>query len=253
VSDAPVDPRNQGDERIANLAESASVARPADSDGAGKANPRVTPESAGGTLIASRWKSGLIVAALVFMLANCAGWAVLRNDMYHADGRVYQTHVRLQTVRGILATHKKHHGNYPRSLTDLPELSVLPKDKSTQQLVDLWNNPVHYKAWATGYQLLSYGRDGLLDGAGLDTDLDGLTPLPPVTLRQYLLETSLGSTVFVVATFSGGLSFALWMLGVGIPYGPTAPPLRVFGNLIALVLLSVIAAVAMSVLHLSGH
>ena len=97
-------------------------------------------------------------------------------------------------IRQALSEYAREHRQYSDSLEQVPEL----KDR---QFHDPWGHPYHYNKTATGYSLLSLGRDGKPGGVGLDSDIDSEQErirLEP-TLSQFLFDAKGSRTLLNVA------------------------------------------------------
>lgn len=204
----------------------------------------------------TRLKLALVTAVLVFVLTNWAGWlqAVISPEtfLFYSHG---DTDYRLKSTREVLENYHRAHGRYPDSLQELPGDSVILGRAGNSQFIDNWSNPIHYQRTSTGYELLSFSRDGKLGGFGLDADLDGKNPIPAPTLRQYFIEMDVGLFVPMAAMLASGISFALFYSATLRARGQSVSRSGLLIYLVGIVAVSVWIAVSLAMMHAipSGH
>ena len=136
-------------------------------------------------------------ALVVFILVYVSAWAELRQQV--ATGDIAPPGIMMMRsdfveIRQALSEFAREHRQYPDSLEQVPEL----KDR---QFRDFWGHPYQYNRTATGYSLLSLGRDGKPGGIGLDADIDSEQErirFEP-TLPQFLFEAVGSRTLLNVA------------------------------------------------------
>lgn len=125
----------------------------------------------------------LVVISVIAVLAALVAPAIFRNV---GDAKVAAAKADIETVGLALDAYALHNDYYPSTAQGLaaliarPSGSPEPKDWRGPYLkkgapLDPWGNPYHYEAPGTvnpsGYDLMSYGRDGRLGGEREDADL----------------------------------------------------------------------------------
>ncbi len=109
------------------------------------------------------------------------------------------TYASLRGISDAVRAYHQAYGAIPASLSDLAGLEngyswVNPNGPT----LDGWGRPFIYLREESGFEVLSFGRDGQPGGVGLDADLStsdlkGRAPLP--TLGQFLFELPTGTIV----------------------------------------------------------
>jgi general secretion pathway protein G len=197
----------------------------------------------------ARLKMGLVVALLVFVLTIWAGWIKVRNNSEQLDYWVFRIHYDLRHARSAIERYHVQHGEYPKSLEQLPNDERLFPQNAAKEYVDLLGNPVQYHRTPAGYELLSYGRDGKPGGEGVNADLDGKTPVPPPTFQQFAWELQTGRGVPMAAVLTASLAMAMFYAATAWPKGwPQARPGMLF-YLVGIVAVSVWIGATMALLY----
>ncbi|MGD9647407.1 MAG: type II secretion system protein GspG [Pirellulales bacterium] len=192
-------------------------------------------------------------SVLVVAIVHWVCWQEVALNAMLFDYQVHIADRELRHAREELAEYHREHGEYPASLNPLRN-QMFARDANNVCL-DPWQNPVHYRRTTAGYELSSYGRDGKPGGIGIESDLDGVSPIQPPTLNQYLYELDSGRKVSLAATLSGGAAFALYYWGSARPHGTVHSRPRLFLNLLATVAIASVIAVVLAILHAmpAGH
>ncbi len=121
----------------------------------------------------------LVVLAIIGLIAALAAPQVLR---YLGKARVDTTQAQIKNIAGALELYYLESGKYPPSETGLSVLISAPGDgsiwngpylKNEAALKDAWGNPFLYEQTTEPVSTVikSLGRDGKLNGEGLDADL----------------------------------------------------------------------------------
>lgn len=134
------------------------------------------------------------------VLAIFAGFAVYFMSFYTAwnsakkwpdTSEQYYTRQLIRRIDKAIDEYKKTNGALPKTLQSFGDISDKQFDANGSgfvgkmliekdgQLLDAWRHPFEYSISGDGYNLTSYGRDGVAGGAGLDCDLTNLNPNPP--------------------------------------------------------------------------
>lgn len=182
-------------------------------------------------------------ALLVFVLVYLAAWAEMRQFIAMGDigsSRITSMRNDFVLIRRELSDYFHLHKHYPDSLDQVPYLKG-------SRFHDAWGNEYQYSKTASGYRLLSLGRDGKPGGTGLDADIDsencdGMLVQP--TLSQFLFEAVGSRTLFTIAILAGCCAG----MACFIASGPRKVTARA---LLASIILSTVGAVFVSLFLVS--
>lgn len=198
----------------------------------------------------------MVAALSVFVVACLAAWVEITNNPYYLHPQ-RMTQSVLETVHTTVNQHRETEGDLPEGLADLATEQISWPTDANNLPIDEWGNPLIYAVTPSGFDLISYGRDGLLGGEGIDADLysDGRNSSQTrVTYQQFLSDPGTGgiaASCFLSGLVAFGLSFAL----IGeIGSGPREW-LRIVGRLGLAVVLSLLTAAVMTLHYIpsGGH
>jgi hypothetical protein len=122
-----------------------------------------------------RWIPRLLIclatAAIISVTAYLCAWLSARN-IYSRTEEHARTRKDLDLLRKDVERHKEATGAWPARLTDLSAV----KEKRVRvdeagEPVDGWGRPLVYRIQPGGYQLFSFGADGMPGGVGKYADL----------------------------------------------------------------------------------
>ena len=118
---------------------------------------------------------------VVMVVLSLIAAAITPQVMGRLDrSKVRAAQLQLQTLGTSLDMYKIDTGHYPTDQEGLQSLIVQPSTatvwdgpyvKTGRSIIDSWGNPIEYTVSGSGYNLLSYGADGVTGGSKHDTDL----------------------------------------------------------------------------------
>jgi hypothetical protein len=170
--------------------------------------------------------------AVLFVIVYASAWQNLSTS-YQNFPRQWETYYVVQVTIEAVQEYQKKHGKLPHDLRDkeITERVWMPNNLDVGLgPLDAWGRPLHYEIQGDKFAILSYGRDGLPGGAGLDADLGGpalkgsfilsnapnVGPLQPPTFEQFLtirdVHEIYGNSVVMWGILCGVLVFGLMLL-----------------------------------------
>jgi hypothetical protein len=185
---------------------------------------------------------GGVVGVLTFL----GGW---RQTLMHGPGffpEHFQAFVELGQLHEQVREYEKAHGKLPAALSSARD--------QPGRLPDPWGHDYHYELSNDSYILLSYGRDGMPGGVGLDEDIRRLPGQPPqfsATLRQFAQETPSGGITLASVVAGIGTAIACGVLSGRTASHPPEAKLVTWGLTLGT---AIVAAQFMAYLHIpTGH
>jgi hypothetical protein len=176
---------------------------------------------------------GLAIASTAYL---CAFYE-LRWSFWHASLEGYAwSKVRLAARE--IEEYRKEKGRLPANLEELRKGGWN----------DVWDRPLHYEVEGDSYKLYSYGRDGVPGGEGPDADIFADRPPEAPTIYQFTSE--MPSEGVQCSCILAGVCTGLVCLLQSRKQGRAV----FFGRLIVTAIGAVLAAIAISIVHIpSGH
>ena len=107
----------------------------------------------GNPLVKKAFLLTAIMGICIFLLL-IGGFVITRGYMKEKS-----TEAEIKLIAASISNYKGNIGSYPEDLGNVISNSPLKKDWYT----DSWGNPYKYSKTATGYELISAGRDGSFD------------------------------------------------------------------------------------------
>jgi hypothetical protein len=154
---------------------------------------------------------GGVAAAVVFALTFLAAWRAQASAIaYFARGSdVGYVHSIQKQVDEFIRSA----GKTPATLSDVPEIAS-GLNSSSRMGSDQWGHPYVLVNINGSPTVVSYGRDGVPGGAGLDADITAKSSYggSPVTLGQFLEVAKLGQILLIclgAAAATGLITFFL--------------------------------------------
>ncbi len=195
----------------------------------------------------------IVIALILFVITYVVAWGALSRFAFGMRGR-WTEHTLWATSKAVKA-HVERHARPPATLDQLdPGYDVDYRDEDGT-FRDGWEHELWYAVKGDGFEICSYGRDGLPGGVGVDTDTcdDGRGWAQcNATLRQFTFEDDPTRAV-ILAAVAGIMGAALFT--ALCRWRPPPPGVSGFVTPVMLSLvLSVIAAFGLVVAHIpTGH
>ncbi len=210
-----------------------------------------------------------LAGMLIFGLSIRVAWQGIQTNFRVLSER-YRTLQLMENLTEDLNEYREKHGEFPPSLLEFK--LVMAGEEATKEeaerswiwsvideegmIRDAWDHPMVYRIEGDSILLLSYGRDGLPGGLGLDHDFSNQDPFPPAakpTFEQFLYE--LPTDMMIFTCVMAGVFTSLLIFRAVNPVDLQAKYLPwLFAKLIMVLLVTWLFAVPMSLLHApSGH
>jgi len=117
---------------------------------------------------------GIVVIGLNLWLAWEGG-----GNVNMVDASQNTTMRTLDHIDEAMQKYRTTHGNPPSTLLELNKAEDFTGNwEYDKSINDDWGRPIHYRVIGSGYEAVSYGRDGKRGGEGSDQDLTPKMHLP---------------------------------------------------------------------------
>jgi hypothetical protein len=205
-----------------------------------------------------RWRLAAASATAlgVYAVTLLAAWFPLGDSLTMDNWAHFETDMALNLAGSHVARYEAEKGEFPESLQHAAEFIG---ETEIDLRGDGWRHPLHYRKTAEGFELASFGRDGIRGGAGLDADVywtgySGQRTPARLPLGQFLLETKSSGIVVWVAALASLIGGAIWYLS---HQSRPSPKREWLISMVATAALAVIVATFLATFHVaasqSGH
>jgi len=156
-----------------------------------------------------RRRTATVVGVVVTVCTILAGWREGAN--HNIAVAQWATQGQITDIATAVEAYQKRTHKLPNSIGNLiasdwsasgrisPSAAAwMQRYGSGSYFNDTWSRPLIYRRTKTGFVVLSYGRDGMPGGVGLDCDLSNLHPNPPqaaIPFSQFLADQSAGKVI----------------------------------------------------------
>lgn len=150
------------------------------------------------------------------LIAGVIGFSVGRTSLNSNLSSIYLTDAQ-DTTRWTIWSLEAEIIEYQKKFHVLPSCQWALQDWQNKQnhtnlagpYRDGWGRPFIYKVSREGYELISYGEDGVPDGSGLDADLSNLNPEPAQAMlsEKEIYNHPDSGGVVITSTICGVLTF----------------------------------------------
>jgi general secretion pathway protein G len=197
-----------------------------------------------------RFLVSVFVAAAVTALAIISAFQNSRGTLGFAP-KQFQTEFDLRWLTNRINDYQRTFHHLPPSLVDLTNIN-----QGHTILEDSWGRALIYNTNEHGYSLLSYGRDGLPGGVGLDADLSNtnlFSPSSRLTFNQFLFDVP-SKPILWTCVAAGIMAAITTFFLVRKPATTSSEVTGVVLRVVCTVLGATIIAAVLAVLHIpTGH
>jgi hypothetical protein len=182
-----------------------------------------------------------IVFGLTFEAAHRAqGW-----KLSIRSGRL-QASIVVNALQQAVDSHVKSARRIPARLTDVPEIND-DLARRPGYLIDSWNHPYQLVKRNRAPTVISYGRDGLPGGEGLDADItaNASPDLNGVTIRQFIQLAPMTPVLvkcLVAAMFTAACAFFAFDINTEVR------PRRVLPSLLAALFITAMTVLVLTMI-----